>query len=261
MTATPAASQPKQTGLIAFDLEIAKPIMGNGSEWKSQRPLGISCAAVAYRRTGLGMVAYQSWQSHVGSTMMTSTQAQDVFNFLLAWENKGYRIVTVNGAGFDFDVLAEECGLSYRSACAHMAMRHIDLCFIALSKKGHFLGLDAMARGAAVVGKLHDVRLNDGTLMTDMDGAKAPEMWAAGERSAVLEYLKDDVRSTLETAEIIERDQIVRWTSRAGRYNSFLVSRPLPTVERCMEIAMPDNSWMTSPPTREGVLAWMKRDA
>ena len=261
MTATPAASQPKQTGLIAFDLEIARPLVGDGSDWQSQRPLGISCAAVAYREPKYGMIVYRSWESSPGQESMTSIQAQGVFHDLLALEDSGYRIVTVNGAGFDFDVLAEECGQSYLNACAHMAMRHIDLCFLVLSKKGHYLGLDAMAMGASVKGKLHDVRLNDGTIMTDMDGAKAPEMWAAGERSAVLEYLKDDVRSTLETAEVIERDKMIRWTSRAGRYNNFWVQVPLSTVEQCMEIAMPDNSWMTSPPTREGVLAWMKRDA
>ncbi|MHA2067951.1 MAG: hypothetical protein ACXABY_26620 [Candidatus Thorarchaeota archaeon] len=241
---------------IAFDLEIAKVINDPDVDWKEQRPLGISCAAVAYYNETREIV-YQDWHSNSGKTSMTDIQCRAMIKSLEGYVLTGKRIVTVNGAGFDFDVLAEESG--WHSNCVDLAMDHVDLCFLVLSMRGHFLGLDAMAKGAGVIGKLHDVRLNDGTLLEDMGGAKAPQLWADGERSAVMAYLRDDVRATLQTAEMIESTGMIGWTSRKGKWNSYRTpTTGLLNVAGCLTMRMPNNSWMTNPPTREGVLAWTK---
>jgi hypothetical protein len=92
-----------------------------------------------------------------------------------------------------------------------------------------------------------------------MGGAKAPQLWADGERSAVMAYLRDDVRATLQTAEMIESTGMIGWTSRKGKWNSYRTpTTGLLNVAGCLTMRMPNNSWMTNPPTREGVLAWTK---
>ena len=58
---------------------------------------------------------------------------------------QGFTIVTWNGLGFDFDVLAEESGLPRE--CAETGLDHVDMMFHVLCKLGHPLGLDAAARG------------------------------------------------------------------------------------------------------------------
>ncbi|MGB3717775.1 MAG: hypothetical protein WA996_25415 [Candidatus Promineifilaceae bacterium] len=88
-----------------------------------------------------------------------------------------------------------------------------------------------------------------------MSGEMAPEMWRAGERDAVLAYLKEDVRSTLETGEAITQKRGIGWTAKSGKWNYQQFSRLL-TVAECLVIPEPDTSWMTDPLTREKFLGW-----
>ncbi|MBW1778844.1 MAG: hypothetical protein JRG88_11445 [Deltaproteobacteria bacterium] len=53
--------------------------------------------------------------------------------------------------------------------------------------RGHFLGLQAALEGCGCAGKLKEVVLSTGEIITDMSGEKAPEFWKKGEREAVLE--------------------------------------------------------------------------
>jgi hypothetical protein len=137
-----------------------------------------------------------------------------------------------------------------------MALGHIDLLFMMLAQRGFPLGLDAMARGAGAKGKLQNVRLSDGSRINDMSGEKAPQLWRAGEREAVLAYLKDDVQATLETAEAVERKGGIGWTARSGRWN-WQRFKKLLTVTECQALPLPDTSWMSDPLTRERFLAWI----
>ena len=59
----------------------------------------------------------------------------------------GFTIVTVNGAGFDFAVLAEESGMV--AECADLAINHhCDMMLISVCKLGWPVGLEALAIGA-----------------------------------------------------------------------------------------------------------------
>jgi len=104
---------------------------------------------------------------------------------------------------------------------------------------------------------MHNVTLADGTILTEMDGAKAPQLWRAGEREAVLLYLDGDVEQTLQLAQRLRDNSHVTWTSNRGRLQH--VDIPLLTVEQVYAHGYPkiDTSWMTNPPTRDQFVAWM----
>lgn len=168
--------------------------------------------------------------------------------------NNGYKIVTWNGCGFDFAVLAHESGLVHE--CAALALDHIDLMLIVTFTKGWYLSLQKALIGAGLKGKRKKVTLNDGTILRDMSGGMAPKLWRDGEYSAVLSYLSDDVTELVALAENIERQKVIRWTSTNGK-PMFLSVPDLLTVQKCFRIPKPDTSWMKDAPTREQFIDWM----
>jgi hypothetical protein len=236
--------------LAAFDLEIAKELPEDASDWKAHRPLGISCAAIQLSHEDpRGQTLL-----HYAGPQMTNDECQVLVAELAGLAGDGYTLVTWNGLGFDWDVLAEESGL--HAECARLALAHVDLMFIVVAIKGHYLALDTACRGMGVKGKLKSVTLGDGQVLEGMSGAMAPALWAQGEHQAVLDYLADDVRSTLELAQAIERYRALRWISRRGRANRIAVPQ-LYSVEACLQLPLPDTGWMTSPPSRSQMTAWM----
>ena len=88
--------------------------------------------------------------------------------------------------GFDFDILAEESGML--EECRDLAVSHVDMMFHVFCQLGYGVGLDAAARGMELAGK-----------SKGMSGVLAPVLWAEGRREEVLEYVAQDVRTTLES--------------------------------------------------------------
>lgn len=249
--------------LLSFDLEIANSIPEGCDDWKEVRPLGISCAATASLYPSLikgSVINTNYWFAENSvhkpvSRGMDKTEAQRIAMDLSKSVALGYKIVTWNGLSFDFDVLAEESGL-YR-VCSELALNHIDLMFIVVTLRGHFLGLDKAAKGHKIPGKLKSVKLNDGTIIKDMAGASAPGMWHRGEFDAVLAYLKDDVRITLELARSIEREKYVKWKSDKG-YKQKIKIPKLYTVKECLEIKRKIPHWVIKPVELKSMMSWVK---
>lgn len=233
--------------LAAFDLEIASILPDAGEDWSRMRGLGMSCAAIALE-DGDGV---QIWQ---GRPRFTTQQSVDLVRILMGFHDQGYTLVTWNGCGFDFRVLAEESGMAQE--CGRLALDHVDLMLMVTFTKGWYLSLEAALRGAGLAGKLKTVRLADGTEIQDMDGSKAPELWAAGEYEAVLAYLEQDVRQLLQLAQLSRRRGKIQWTSRRGNPQEVRFPRLL-TVSDCFDLPEPDTSWMTDPPAREQFISWI----
>lgn len=230
----------------SYDLEISKEVTGN--DWKDQRPLGISCAATYYSDISYTEIVHEPGQ-------ITKGMAQAHVQSLQYAVESDYTIVTWNGASFDFDVLAEESGMV--KECAELCMNHIDLMLIVVAMRGHYLGLDKLANGLGVTGKLHGVTLKDGRPIDDMNGARAPELWAQGEYDAVLAYLGQDVKTTNDLVlALVDNGYEFRWTANSGRPNSFRVPK-LYTVAECLALPRPDTSWMTDPPNIDKMVGWM----
>jgi hypothetical protein len=235
--------------LAAFDIEIATEIPEEVTDWQDIEPLGISCAAVALSDSD----QVRFWQ---GVPRMTRQACQDMVRELERLVQQGYTLLTWNGCKFDFSVLAQESGLE--NECAKMAMDHVDLMLIVTFKQGYFLGLEKALLGAGLEGKLKRVALSDGTVMDDMDGAKAPQLWAAGEHEAVLAYLNEDVVRLLGLAQFIQDTKTIRWTSNRGRPQTLFVER-LFTVREAFDLPEPDVSWLSNPPRRGDFIRWMPK--
>lgn len=231
----------------AFDLEIAKVLPEEFSEWRSHRPLGITCAATLACDEKEPWLHYRSWEYPDGAehfvAKLEPEDAQGVVETLMYLVKTGYTLVTWNGLGFDFDVLAEESGML--AECKELALHHVDLMFCVLTLRGHFLSLDAAARGMGLGGK-----------MVGVDGAQAPALWQAGEHRKVLDYLSQDVRLTLQIAEAIEERKRLTWVSKSGRLNLLPMPDGVFTVAEALKMPEVRAPWMQDPPKRADSMRW-----
>ncbi len=227
------------TRFASFDLETATPI-------DPFEKIKISCAAVALEDNDIRI-----WQ---GIPHMTRAECAEMVGDFLQIQKDGYTFLTWNGCAFDFRVLAQ-CS-SMTKECAQLAKNHVDMMLLVTFRKGWRLGLEAALQGAELSGKLKTVTLSTGAALDGMDGNLAPELWAAGEYDAVLEYLKEDVLQPLALAKVIQETKVIKWTSGSGRPQRVFVNT-MTTVTESMLLPRPDTSWMTDPPTRESFVEWL----
>jgi hypothetical protein len=236
----------KNVRLVAFDLEIANELPDGARDWRRIGPLGITCAAAQGDSHSLSF-----WQ---GRPRMTPAQCRELVQDLTQMVSAGHTLVTWNGCGFDFAVLAQESGMV--AECAELALYHIDMMLMVTFSQGFFLGLQKALLGAGLEGKRQVVTLSDGRIVKGMEGRLAPHLWKQGEYDAVLSYLEADVENTLALARHVQQEQVIRWTSGRGRLQAVHFDRLL-TVRECFELPEPDVSWMTNPPRRRQFISWI----
>ena len=150
--------------------------MEDASDWRSQRPLGISCAAVLPADADEPTLWHGGNDRSCPADKMSPQEAAALVNYLTAQVESGYTLLTWNGVGFDLDVLAEESQMLRE--CRQLAANHVDMMFHILCRLGYGVGLDAAARGMGITGKPEG-----------MSGAVAPVLWAEGRREEVLRYV------------------------------------------------------------------------
>jgi hypothetical protein len=172
---------------------------------------------------------------------------QDVLAFvryLRGQAEAGFVPLTWNGLSFDFDVLAEESGDP--SECKALAMSHVDMMFHFFCSKGFPVALDKVAMGMNLPGKSKGV-----------SGKEAPVLWASGNHQVVIDYVAQDVRTTLAVAQAAERLAEVSWLTQQGRRSSMALPSGWLRVEQALEIPEPDTSWMTDPMRRDTFMGWI----
>ena len=119
-----------------------------------------------------------------------------------------------------------------------------------------------------LAGKVHEVKLNSGEVITEMHGSKAPGMWRAGEYEAVRVYLRGDVLSLLDLAETVERMRNKETLEadfgenkvRVLDIEDFADLTPqdfFMNVAKAMMEPAPDTSWMTKPMHRSDFAGWL----
>jgi hypothetical protein len=221
---------------LAFDIETARGVEPN---WRSCRPLGISCAATLLSDTDELIL----W--HGSEDKMSQQEAASLVKYLRAIVEGGYTIATWNGVGFDFDILGEESGML--AECRELAVNHVDMMFHVLCRLGFGVSLNAAAKGMGLEGKPEG-----------MNGAMAPVMWAEGKREAVLDYVAQDVRTTLELATECEACGALRWITKKGKLRTMGLLGGWLTVEEAEQLREPDTSWMTDPWNRAEFTAWLR---
>ena len=230
---------------LAFDLEITKQIRGDFNQWKDHRPLGISCAGLLfdgleprlyYSRNQAGEIQPRVNKGDLGVLLETMREAVE----------KGWTLVSWNGLGFDFDVLAEESG--EWELCRDLALNHVDMMFHFFCLKGFPLGLDKAAHGLGLSGKLPGV-----------SSADAPVLWARGEYETVLAYLAQDVVTTLEVAKAVEERGFISWMSQRGTSQQAMFPYGWLPAKEARDLPLPDTSWMSRPMSREDYFQWTTR--
>lgn len=230
---------------LAFDIETAKVLPQEVGELLAHRPLGIACAAAVANDLPKPLVWHGRDESGRPTGQMTRNEAAQIVTDLVDLTSKGYALLTWNGLGFDLDVLAEESAQA--QACVKLAQGHVDMLFHILCSLGHLVGLGKAAEGIRLPGK-----------KGGMSGVDAPALWAAGRHDTVLAYCIQDVRLTLQLAELCEGRREFAWVTQTGR----LRRMPLPagwlTVREATRLPLPDTSWMSNPPPRDRFLRWMR---
>lgn len=241
---------------LAFDIETAR-LTPEGEEWANHRPLGISCYALAWRdsdKSGSNKSNSDKIQTTVGhgkdghgtpQAQMSQEECRALVKELSDWVDQGYTLLTWNGVGFDFDILAEESGM--HTACVELARAHIDMMFHFFCLQGYPLGLDTAAKGMGLLGKPEG-----------MDGSQAPTLWQSGEYDKVLAYVAQDVITTLELCEAVNKRGQIRWRTRAGKPNRVTIGHWL-SVNEAEKLPLPDNNWIRRPLTRERFTGWMNQ--
>ena len=245
---------------VAFDMEIAKPVP-DGADLLAGRP-GIACAALAREGAADPIVMFNpdvtpQWFD-LDTKAMTLGGAAEILAALEALTGQGDTIVTWNGAGFDFRLLADETG--QHQACARLALDSIDMMFQVLCERGHPLALDSALKGMALPSKVDQVTLANGETV-HVSGADAPRLWQAGEYLAVMTYCAGDVERTLALAIACQQRRHLAWISQRGRRNEVSLGAGWLPVRRCLSLPLPDTSWMERPILREDVLKWTAPDS
>jgi hypothetical protein len=224
---------------LAFDIETAKVLPEGDPNWRSCRPLGISCAATLLDDTD-ELIAW-----HGSEDTMSRDEAAGLVEYLATQVGLGYTIATWNGMGFDFDILAEESGML--ADCRELAVNHVDMMFHILCRLGYGVSLNAAAKGMGLEGKPEG-----------MNGAMAPVLWAEGKREAVLDYVAQDVRTTAELAVACEACGAFRWIAKSGKLRTMALPVGWLTAEEAEELPKPNTSWMSDPWRRTDFTAWLR---
>jgi hypothetical protein len=229
---------------IAFDIEIFQIIPDGASDWMAFRPFGISCAATLASGEEPRVWTGKNPDGSMADRM-SPDEVGEMVSYLADQAAKGKTIVTWNGMGFDFDVLAEESGKT--KICQDLAWTHVDMMFHVFCLKGFAVGLDKAARGMAV-----------GAKTEGMHGALAPKYWQEGRRDEVLEYVAQDVRVTHDLALAGDHRRSLAWIAGSGRSQTLPLPSGWLTAIEANKLPLPDTSWMRRPWKRSKFTGWAK---
>jgi hypothetical protein len=237
----------KRRRYVAFDLEIAALIPDGVDDWSPYRPFGITCAATL-GSDGVPRVWHGATPEGHLAERMSREEAVELVEYLQEEVEEGKTILTWNGAGFDFSVLAEESGME--DACRLLATRHVDMMFHFFCLKGFAIGLDKAAKGMALRGK-----------MPGIDGAKAPHLWQEGKRQEVLDYVSQDVIATMGVCRAVENRGALQWVTSKGTSQILPFARGWLTVEDAARLPLPDTAWMRNAWPRSKFIGWLEKKA
>jgi predicted PolB exonuclease-like 3'-5' exonuclease len=229
---------------LAFDIETAKEVPGDDFDWHAHRPLGIACAAALPSDASTPLLWYGKKADGTPAEKMSRQDAGNVVNQLARMVADGYTLVTWNGLAFDLDVLAEESGAG--DVCRDLARKHVDLMFHVFCVKGFPVALDKAAQALRIPGK-----------PAGMSGELAPQYWAAGRCQEVLDYVAQDVRTTLQIAQMCDQRRSFRWVTRKGSVSSIHLPDGWLSVDEALRLPEPDTSWMSTSIPRQRFTHWL----
>lgn len=189
----------KERSYLAFDLETTTAFRAEAN-WKTCRPLGVACA-VTQASDAKRPVLWHSGSKSAPERQMSRRDLKRLVRHLIAEVRSGYTLISWNGLGFDFDILAEESGML--AECKRLALNHVDMMFQALCQLGYGIRLDSAAKGMRIP-----------TKPSGVTGALIPQMWNDGKSNEVFDYAAHDARIILELGEQCAAKGYLRWITR-----------------------------------------------
>jgi RNase H-like protein len=227
-----------------FDIETAKILPEDFGDLHAHRPLGISCAAIWCEDKDEAEVFYTKDANGDAANKMSVDDLSHFVDVLLEKTKQGYTIVTHNGLGFDFDILAEESERDHD--CRNLALNHLDMMFHFFCGKGFGIGLNAAAKSIGI------------SKPANVDGSVAPQLWKDGNYQQVLDYVAQDCRLTLDVALTSEKNKKITWITKKGTTAYFSLPSGWLTVKEAMNLPLPDTSWMDNAWERSKFTAWLE---
>lgn len=184
------------------------------------------------------------------------TMTKDIGNKLVEFLTSCDRVVTYNGASFDFKKLYQLTG---NERCKELAKNHFDIMLQFFSDSGYFSSMDSFAGATLGAG--------EGKSNT---GSWAANAWFSGSQDAenVISYCEKDcmvLRSLYQHG--LVHGCILRKT-RGNKLQPWVIatdntSSVYKTAEECIHkwrADRPDTGWMTDPPDMEQTLRWVYHD-
>ena len=227
---------------MAFDIETAKILPENFGDLHDHRPLGITCMATWCSDESKAQTFYSKNEDGSPAPQMTKEDVAAFVEHLKTKLQEGYTIITHNGLGFDFVIVAEESGKI--DDCRDLAMTHVDMMYHFFCGKGFGIGLNAAGKAIGV------------SKPADVDGSVAPVLWKEGDYQTVLDYVAQDCRLTLDVAEASEKAKKISWITKRGTISHFELPDGWLTVEEAYLLPEPDTSWMDKPWPRSQFTEW-----
>jgi hypothetical protein len=231
---------------VAFDIETAKVLPESVTDLMDHRPLGVACVAAVVAE-GEEAFTWRGEENGGSAAQMSQAGVRSLLDRFAAWVDDGYTLVSWNGLSFDFNILAEESGLS--EECARLAFDHVDMMFHVVCELGYPVSLGKAAEGLGLPGK------TDG-----ITGHDAPLLWAQGRCDEVLAYNLQDARLALAIAREAERRGELLWKTRRGTTGRMPLGQGWRSVRESLQTPRPDTSWMSDPPAREDFTSWLSPD-
>src|SRR5262249_7592536 len=111
----------------ALDIETAKCAPAGVRDWGPYRPLGIACASTLLSDTNEQLLWFGGSDRRHTKSQMAMHESVRLVEYLKDRRSSGYTVLTWNGLRFDFDILAEESGLT--EDCKRLAIDHTDMMF------------------------------------------------------------------------------------------------------------------------------------
>lgn len=224
--------------ILGFDVEVHTFPTEDGQHWSQIAPLGITCAALSSADGEQGML----WYSSPTRKIMSKTACESMARHIAHLVKQGHEIVTWNGMGFDWPVIAHEIG-NFK-LMTEIALNTIDPMYGMFKSFGFPISLDSASVGMGFEGKLEG-----------MSGDKAVAMWLNPlTRPRVLSYVLQDARTTAQVAGKLKATREMHWIKKSGGPASRMLS-----YERNKEfvsLAMPDQSWMDKPIPENQFFDW-----
>jgi hypothetical protein len=228
---------------LAFDIETAKILPEDFGDLMAHRPLGITCVATLAADEPDARRCFSEESCGKPAAQMSRADLSQFVDFLIDRTAAGYTIVTLNGLGFDFNILAEESGRL--DDCRRLALDHVDMMFQIFCERGFGVGLNAAALALGL------------SKPEDVDGSVAPRLWSEGRHDVVLDYVACDCKLTLEIATTSEETGAFVWITKRGKRSRHDLPTGWLTAEQDLALPLPDTSWMDTPWPRTKFTNWL----